>query len=87
MLQYKNKLEQLFKSEVQIEAVASHNINENDTRAQEGGTCIIAFDYFSGLVLSSRVNPAGLGRWRWTMIEGKHNHITRIISAYNPCAS
>ena len=87
MLQHKSKLEQLFKSEVQIRAVSSHNIHENDTRAQEGGTCIIAFDHFAGLVHSTGVDTSGLGRWSWTLIKGKHNHATRIISAYNPCTS
>ena len=87
ILRHANKLEQLFKSEVQIKAIASHNIHEDDTRAQEGGTAIITFDQLANLQNSAGVDRTGLGRWSWIKIKGKHNHVTRIICAYQPCTS
>jgi len=87
ILRHSNKLEQLFKSEVQIKAVSAHNIHEDDTRAQEGGTAIIAFDQLASLVKTSGVDPSGLGRWSWVKILGKHSQVTRIICAYQPCTS
>ena len=50
MFREQNKLEQLFKYEAQIRAVSAHNIHKNNTRAQEGGICIITFDHFAGLI-------------------------------------
>ena len=68
LLRHANKLEQMFKSEVQIKAIASHNVHEDDTRAQEGGTAIIAFDQLASLQNSAGVDLTGLGRWSWIKI-------------------
>jgi hypothetical protein len=87
LLRYTNKLEQLFKSDVQIKAIAAHNIHENDTRAQEGGTAIITYDQLANLQHSAGVDLTGLGRWCWITLKGKHKHTTRIICAYQPCTS
>ena len=85
ILKHHNQLTQLFKTETTIRAVQAFNIHEDDTRAQEGGTAILGFDQFAGLIHTTGVDVSGLGRWCWISFKGRHNHITRIITAYQPC--
>ena len=66
----------------------SSNRHESISVSQYGGTAICAFNE-----IAARANPrtgndeTGLGRWSWMLFEGRHQHKTRIISAYNPCRS
>ena len=82
-----SQLKKLFHSEVAARTVTAHNEHEDDMRAQEGGTGMVGFDQLAGLIHTSGVDTTGLGRWCWFTIKGKHNHITRIITAYQPCRS
>ena len=82
-----SQLKQLFKSEVMARTVTAHNKHENDMRAQEGGTGMVVFDQLAGLIHKTGIDPTGLGRWCWMTIIGKHKHVTRIITAYQPCRS
>ena len=87
IVKHHHQLRQLFKTEVEINAVSAHNINEHDGRLQQGGTAIITFDRMATLFKHQGVDPTGLGRWCWMKTTGKHNMTTRIISAYQPCRS
>ena len=82
-----SQLKQLFQSEVATRAVTAHNEHEDDMRAQEGGTGMVVFDQLAGLIHKSGVDLTGLGRWCWFTLKGKHKHVTRIITAYQPCRS
>ena len=82
-----SQLKQLFQSEVATRAVTAHNEHEDDMRAQEGGTGMVVFDQLAGLIHQSGVDLTGLGRWCWFTLKGKHKHVTRIITAYQPCRS
>ena len=35
----------------------------------------------------SRVDPSGLGRWSWYLLEGDKGYQTRVVTAYAPCGS
>ena len=85
LLRHTNHIKYLFKSEVSLRAVQVFNQHEDDTRAQKGGTAIMAFDQFAGLVTSVGMDEIDLGRWCWLLIKGKHRHVTRIITAYQSC--
>ena len=87
LLRHASKLEQIFKSEVQIKTIAAHNIHDNDSRLQEGGTEIIAFDQLVTLQDLAGLDPTGLGKWSWIKIIGKQKRTTRITCAYQPCSS
>ena len=86
-LPHQNLLPQLFQSETEIRAIAAHNQNEDDGRAQEGGTCLLVFDFLTSVVGDMGIDPTGLGRWCWTTFVGKDNHTTRLVAAYQPVRS
>ena len=58
-----------------------------DVRSQEGGTGMVVFNQLAGIIHASGVDITGLGHWCWFTIKGKYNHVTRIITAYQPCRS
>ena len=71
-----------------IKISQANNTNENVEKSQYGGTAIIAYDEAAARASARNgVDNTGLGRWSWMSFEGKQNHKTRIISAYNPCKS
>ena len=85
LLKHKCQLQQLFQTEVSTKAITAHNVHEDDSRSQEGGTGMVVFDQFASLIHSTGIDRTGLGRWCWILVKGKHNHRTRIITAYQPC--
>ena len=87
LLKHKCQLQQLFQTEVSTKAITAHNVHEDDSRSQEGGTGMVVFDQFASLIHSTGIDRTGLGRWCWMLVKGKHNHSTRIITAYQPCRS
>ena len=87
LLKNGSQLKQLFQSEVAVRAVTAHNEHEDDMRAQEGGTGMVVFDQLASLINKSGVDSTGLGRWCWLTLKGKHKHVTRIVTAYQPCRS
>jgi hypothetical protein len=60
---------------------AAHNIHEQHSRYQQGGTLTAAFTCLSGYVMATGVDPTGLGRWSWVQV-GSGQHRTRIVTAY-----
>ena len=84
-LKHKCQLQQLFQTEVLAKAITAHNLHEDDYISQEGGTGMVVFDQFASLIHSTGIDRTGLGRWCWMLVKGKHNHSTRIITAYQPC--
>ena len=75
----------LFQTESLIRTVAAHNVHEKMARSQEGGTAMLEFDNLSSVVKETGVDESGLGRWCWMLLQGKKNHHTKIITAYQPC--
>ena len=63
---------------------AAHNIHEQHSCYQQGGTLTAAFTRLSGYVAATGVDPTGLGCWSWVQV-GSGEHRTRIVTAYQPC--
>ncbi len=59
---------------------AAHNIHEQHSRYQQGGTLTAAFTCLSGYVKATGVDPTGLGRWSWVQV-GSGQHRTLIVTA------
>jgi hypothetical protein len=59
----------------------------NTSVHQPGGVGVISTDDVTHRVIQRGRDPTELGRWSWTLLEGKQHHRTRIITAYRPCAS
>ena len=36
---------------------------------------------------TSGVDPSGLGRWSWYLLEGEEGYQTRVVTAHTPCGS
>ena len=82
-----NGFNQLFRGgEATIQSVVSHNVNENISRTQEGGTSLLMFgptcDYLD--FDEEKSDASGLGRWSVMTIKGS-DFRTRIVCGYNPC--
>ncbi len=54
---------------------------------QEGGTGAICFGDATGYIRKVGKDEEGLGRWSWILFGGSDKHMTRLITAYNPCKS
>ena len=84
-----NGFSQLFRGgEAVIQSVVSHNINENISRVQEGGTCMMAIgpitDYIAHADRQEGNDATGLGRWSVITLQG-NGFKTRMVCGYNPC--
>ena len=84
-----NGFSQLFRGgEAVIQSVVSHNINENISRVQEGGTCMMAIgpitDYIAHANRQEGKDITGLGRWSVITLQGE-GFKTRMVCGYNPC--
>lgn len=66
-------------------SAAFNRRDKSATRAQPGGTALIIQGRAALGVAKHGQDPRRLGRWTWSMIEGKNNLRTRILSAYVPC--
>ncbi len=82
-----NGFNQLFRGgEVKIRSVVAHNIHENVSKVQEGGTCLLMF----GAIIEKleieqpSKDESGLGRWLVMTLQRDEGR-TRIICGYNPC--
>ena len=89
MLPRKNRLANRLKDIrwKKIRISSSNNKHESIDAFQYGGTAVISFDEAAHRVKATGADETGLGRWSWMVFEGKHKHVTRIISAYIPCKS
>ena len=71
--------------------LASHNQIEGKrkgvSQTQRGGTAVILREELVPLVKDLEVDPSGLCRWSWYLLEGSEGHRSRVISAYSPCVS
>jgi hypothetical protein len=65
-------------------AYDTHNIHEQHSRYQQGGTLTAAFTCLSGYVTATGMDPTGLGHWSWVQV-GSGEHRIRIVTAYQPC--
>ncbi len=75
----------MFQQEVACKAIAAHNMHHGVSRAQEGGTGIVAFGDTTGYISKVGKDPYGLGWWCWTLYGGSEGHRTRVIVVYNAC--
>ena len=84
-----NDFKQMFQQEIACTAIAAHNIHEwqQAGRVQEGGTGAICFGDATGYIQKVGKDEEGLGRWSWILFGGSDGHMTRLITAYNPCKS
>ena len=84
-----NDIKQMFQREIACTAVAAHNVHEwkQAGRVQEGGTGAICFGDATGYIRKVGKDEEGLGRWSWILLGGSDGHMTRLITAYNPCKS
>jgi hypothetical protein len=84
-----NDFKQMFQREIACSAIAAHNVHEwqQAGRVQEGGTGAICFGDATGYIRKMGKDEEGLGRWSWILLRGSDGHMTRLITAYNPCKS
>jgi hypothetical protein len=70
--------------------IMSHNTEENYElfgKHQPGGTGMLCRHEFLQYARRPTVNPRGLGRWCSWLFYCNPTHVTRIVVAYQPCAS
>jgi hypothetical protein len=82
-----NGFNQLFRGgESTIQSVVAHNVHENISKVQEGGTCLMMFGPRTSSLDHSaeKKDPSGLGRWSVMTVQGE-GFKTRIVCGYNPC--
>ena len=82
-----NGFNQLFRGgESAIQSVVSHNIHENISKTQEGGTSLLMFGPTTDQLdyTAEKRDNSGLGRWSVMTIKGE-GFKTRIVCGYNPC--
>ncbi len=84
-----NDFKQMFQQEISCTAIAAHNVHawQQAGRVQEGGTGAICFGDATGYIRKVGKDEEGLGRWIWILFGGSDGHMTRLITAYNPCKS
>ena len=81
-----NGFNQLFRGgESSIQSVVAHNVHENISKVQEGGTCLMMFGPLTSSLDHSaeKKDPSGLGRWSVMTVQGE-GFKTRIVCGYNP---
>ena len=85
MMPRSGRLPELFRSENALRTIAAYNTHENFSRRQYGGTFQLTFGELAARVVDTGVDERQLGRYAWTKFQGRHGHVTRIISVYVPC--
>lgn len=78
-------IRELLRSENDMRCVVSHNVHENLSRVQYGGTGLVATGEVAAFVCSTGQDDSGLGRWSWMLFQGQNEVKTRVVSAYRPC--
>lgn len=75
--------------EAEVRSVVAHNVHENVSKTQEGGTSMLMFGPLTEYLDMSEggKDESGLGRWVVMTLRGSDNVITRIICGYNPCGN
>lgn len=78
------QLENLFQSTTTMRIANAYNTHDNVARSQAGGVVTMTFGHAAEAVIETGSDPWKLGRWSWQLLQGKANHRTRIITAYQP---
>ena len=84
----KHGFSQLFNGgEADVRSVVGHNVHENVSRIQQGGTSLLLFgDLVQHLDMEqSGCDDSGLGRWSVMTLTGEDGFKTRLVCGYNPC--
>lgn len=84
----KHGFSQLFNGgEADVRSVVGHNVHENVSRVQQGGTSLLLFgDLVQHLDMEqSGCDDSGLGRWSVMTLTGEDGFKTRLVCGYNPC--
>ena len=67
--------------------ISAHNIHEQVSRFQSGGTITLARDQITHQIKDKGVDTSGLGRWSWIRVTGKRWHQSQdcdsISTTYN----
>ena len=66
---------------------STHAVNQHDTSTATilyGGMAQITMGPSSHRVLASGSDESGLGRWVWTLLQGRNQTKLRVISGYRP---
>jgi hypothetical protein len=63
---------------------AAHNIHEQHSRYQQGGTLTMAFTCLSEYITATGMDLTGLSHWSWVQV-GSGEKRTRIVTTYQPC--
>ena len=82
-----NGFNQLFRGgESNIQSVVAHNVHENISKVQEGGTSLMMFGPLTSSLDygAEKMDKSGLGRWSVMTVQGE-GFKTRIVCGYNPC--
>jgi hypothetical protein len=75
--------------ETELQAIASHNRNEDRGKFQEGGMVVMVYgNLIQQFALGeSGQDKLGLGRWTYMLFRGANNTVTQVICGYSPCAN
>ena len=68
-------------------SLANNKHQVTTTKKQFGGVAVCVLGDSVHKVRSKGNDPTGLGRWTWSLLEGKQHHLTRIVSVYRPSIS
>ncbi len=82
-----NSFNQIFKGgEAAIQSVVVHNIHENISKVQEGGTSLLLFGTLMDQLDHNQMgkDETGLGRCSVMMLKGD-SVMMRVVCGYNPC--
>ena len=83
-----NGFSQLFNGgEAEVRSVVGHNVHENVSRVQQGGTSLLLFGELVQQLdfQQSGCDDTGLGRWSVMTLVGEDGFKTRMVCGYNPC--
>ena len=69
--------------------VSNFAYNRHETLGSDkflpGGVAQITTKQLAGRIIESGKDNSGLGRWVWQKLQGRFNHMVRIITYYRPC--
>ena len=78
------QLSNLLQTREGARVITAHNVHEQFSIPQQGGTFLVAKEQCQGMIESMGKDESGLGRWCWIKLRGTTTS-TRIIVAYEAC--
>ena len=73
------------RGQLQERATLAYNTHQVSPQPRQyGGTGISTLGDARYLIKETGRDPSGLGRWCWTLLEGKQHHTLRVVSLYRP---